>query len=95
MDFGIIFANTGAYTTPKGAITLGQCAEANGFDSVKTSGTVIYTLTCSSTGAMPTIKQVGGAVKSGSCGSHGDKAHGDSNDPAWRKANPWWKGECK
>jgi probable F420-dependent oxidoreductase len=36
MDFGIIFANTGAYTTPEGAITMGQCAEANGFESVWT-----------------------------------------------------------
>jgi len=36
-----------------------------------------------------------GAIKGGSCGSHGDKAHGDSDDPAWRKANPWWKGEHK
>jgi len=28
-------------------------------------------------------------------GSHGDKAHGDSDDPAWRAANPWWKGKHK
>lgn len=28
-------------------------------------------------------------------GGHGDKEHGDSNDPAWRKANPWWKGAVK
>ena len=28
-------------------------------------------------------------------GGHGDKAHGDSNDPEWRKANPWWKGTVK
>ena len=27
--------------------------------------------------------------------SHGDKPHGDSNDPEWRKANPWWKGAVK
>lgn len=25
-------------------------------------------------------------------GGHGDRAHGDSDDPDWRKANPWWKG---
>lgn len=28
-------------------------------------------------------------------GSHGDRAHGDSDDPAWRKANPSWKGNHK
>jgi uncharacterized protein len=28
-------------------------------------------------------------------GGHGDKAHGDSDDPAWRAANPWWKGAHK
>jgi uncharacterized protein len=28
-------------------------------------------------------------------GGHGDRAHGDSNDPAWREANPWWKGSAK
>lgn len=27
--------------------------------------------------------------------SHGDKPHGDSNDPAWRKAHPEWKGGIK
>lgn len=36
MDFGIIFANTGAYATPDGAITMGRCAEQNGFESVWT-----------------------------------------------------------
>jgi uncharacterized protein len=28
-------------------------------------------------------------------GGHGDKEHGDSNDPAWRKAHPEWKGVVK
>lgn len=36
MDFGIIFANTGAYATAEGAITMGRCAEENGFESVWT-----------------------------------------------------------
>lgn len=36
MDFGIIFANTGAYTGPEGAIAIGQSAEANGFESLWT-----------------------------------------------------------
>jgi hypothetical protein len=40
----------------------------NGFDSVKTSGNIIYTLTCSSTGAAPTIKYVGGSVTNGTPG---------------------------
>jgi len=26
-------------------------------------------------------------------GSHGDKPHGDSDDPEWRKAHPEWKGK--
>lgn len=36
MDFGIIFANTGAYSSAEGAITIGRCAEENGFESVWT-----------------------------------------------------------
>lgn len=36
MDFGIIFANTGAYASAEGAITMGRCAEQNGFESVWT-----------------------------------------------------------
>jgi len=34
MDFGIIFANTGAYAKPEGALIIGQSAEANGFESI-------------------------------------------------------------
>jgi len=36
MDFGVIFANTGAYATPEGAVTMGRCAEQHGFESVWT-----------------------------------------------------------
>lgn len=28
-------------------------------------------------------------------GGHGDREHGDSNDPAWRAKNPWWKGKVE
>jgi len=36
MDFGVIFANTGAYATPEGAVTMGRCAEQHGYESVWT-----------------------------------------------------------
>lgn len=36
MNFGIIFANVGAYVDPDAAIIMGQSAEANGFESIWT-----------------------------------------------------------
>ena len=36
MDFGIIFANTGAYAGPEGAATMGRLAEEHGFESIWT-----------------------------------------------------------
>jgi uncharacterized protein len=36
-----------------------------------------------------------GKKKAAGVGGHGDKEHGDSNDPKWRAANPWWKGAKK
>lgn len=36
MDFGIIFANTGAYASAEGAVAMGRNAEQNGFESVWT-----------------------------------------------------------
>ena len=36
-----------------------------------------------------------GKKKAAGVGGHGDKEHGDSNDPEWRKRNPWWKGAAK
>jgi probable F420-dependent oxidoreductase len=36
MEFGIIFANAGAFAEPEGAIAIGRAAEANGFESIWT-----------------------------------------------------------
>ena len=36
MDFGIVFANVGPYVNPEAAATIGQAAEANGFESLWT-----------------------------------------------------------
>lgn len=36
MEFGIIFANTGAYASAEGAATMGRLAESHGFESVWT-----------------------------------------------------------
>ena len=36
MDFGLIFANVGAYVDPDAAIAIGRCAEKNGFESLWT-----------------------------------------------------------
>lgn len=62
------FNRSDAVSYPNGDTTDKVFVRVNGFDSVKTSGSIIYTLTCSSSGATPNIKFVGGAIKSGSPG---------------------------
>lgn len=57
---------SGEVSYPDGDATDKIFVTVEGFDSVKTSGTVIYTLTCS--GGTPNVKAVGGAVKSGTPG---------------------------
>lgn len=54
------FTQSGAVSYPDGDTTDKIFVTVEGFDSVKTSGNIIYTLTC--TGGTPTVKAVGGAV---------------------------------
>lgn len=60
------FTKADAVSYPNGDTTDKVFVKVNGFDSVKTSGDAIYTLTCNSTGGTPTVTHVGGAIKSGS-----------------------------
>jgi len=39
---------------------------------------------------LPLYENKEGACKSANSNGHGDREHGDSNDPAWRKAHPEW-----
>lgn len=48
-----------------------------------------YKLTFSHVAGLELFKPKPGACPAN--GSHGDRAHGDSDDPAWRAANPKWK----
>jgi uncharacterized protein YraI len=56
----------GAVSYPDGDTTDTIFVDVGGFDSVKTSGNVTYTLTCS--GGDPKVTSVGGAIKNGSPG---------------------------
>lgn len=60
------FTQSGTVSYPDGDTTDKIFVSVEGFDSVKTSGNIIYTLTC--TGGTPTVKAVGGAVNNGSVG---------------------------
>ncbi len=59
---------SGEISYPEGDSVDKVYVKVNGFDSITTSGNVVYSLTCSSNGSPPSITHIGGSVISGVVG---------------------------